>query len=59
MTFDSWLTEDDIQRLWDVVHGNLAEEFATHDEVQEFSRIVMHAAMTKVGGAEYETAVIQ
>ena len=59
MTLDSWLNEDDVQRLWDVVHGELPEEFATYDEITEFGRIVMHAAMKKLGGEAYETAVIQ
>lgn len=54
--FESWLTDDDIQRLWKVCHGELPEVAATYDEMKEFERVVMHTAMIKMGGAGYNTA---
>jgi hypothetical protein len=56
---ESWLEEDDIQRIWDVVHGNLPESAATADEIEEFSRLVTHAAMIKMGGTGYQGATLQ
>jgi hypothetical protein len=52
MEFDTWLKEEDIQRLWDVVHGTLPEIAASSDEIDEFQRLVTHCAMLKVGGVE-------
>ena len=57
-TFDSWLEEEDVQRLWDVCHGVLPESAATFDEIKEFERLVLHSAMLKVAGEDYESAAI-
>jgi hypothetical protein len=54
MEFESWLTEDDVDRLWQVVHGELPEVAATSDEITEFHRVVTHAAMIKVAGKDYQ-----
>lgn len=52
--FDSWLNADDVDRLWKVVHGELPETAATADELDEFHRVVVHAAMLKVAGKDYQ-----
>lgn len=57
--FDSWLEEDDVQRIWDVAHGLLPENAATMDELVEFERLVQHAAMLKMGGSGYQAATLQ
>lgn len=57
--FDSWLEEEDVQRIWDVAHGLLPETAATIDELEEFQRLVEHAAMLKMGGSGYQTATLQ
>jgi hypothetical protein len=58
-SLDTWLQEDDVQRLWQVCHGLLPETAATFDEIKEFERVVMHAAMLKAGGEGYSTAPLQ
>ena len=52
--FETWLTEEDVQRLWQVCHGQLPEAAATFDEMEEFERVVTHAAMLKVVGKDYQ-----
>lgn len=59
MEFDTWLTEADIERLWAVCHGTLPEIYASVDEIDEFARLVTHAAMLRVAGKEYLQAVVQ
>jgi hypothetical protein len=59
MEFDTWLTEEDTQRLWAVCHGELPAHLATGDELVEFERLVMYTAMLKVGGEEFAGATIQ
>jgi hypothetical protein len=54
-TFDSWLSDKDVDRLWRVVHGELPELAATADEIDEFQRVVTHAAMLKIAGKDYQT----
>ncbi len=56
---ESWLEPEDIPRLWAVVHGELPETAATAEEIYEFKRIVEHAAMLRMGGSGYQTAVLQ
>lgn len=51
--FDTWLTGDDVQRLWDVCHGVLPQTAATEDELNEFKKLVLHAAMIKQAGPDY------
>ena len=59
MEFDTWLKEEDMQRLWDVCHGVLPENAATDDELIEFERCVMHAAMVKTAGEDYLMHTLQ
>lgn len=59
MEFDTWLKEQDIERLWAVCHGTLPETAATVDEIVEFERLVMHAAMLRVAGPDYLQAIVQ
>lgn len=40
MRVDSWLTEEDAERCWKVVHGELPESFATAEEIDELSRVI-------------------
>jgi hypothetical protein len=57
--FDTWLTEEDTQRLWAVCQGNLPESAATDSELVEFERVIMYSAMIKIGGEEFAGATIQ
>lgn len=57
--FDTWLEEEDIQRLWDVAHGLIPELSATTAELEEFQRLVTHCAMIKMGGEDYQQATLQ
>lgn len=59
MVFDTWLKEDDMQRLWDVCHGKLSEAAASEEELEEFHRCVVHAAMVKMAGADYMLHTVQ
>lgn len=59
MEFETWLHESDMQRLWDVCHGNLPENAATAEELEEFHRCVVHAAMVKTAGSDYMTHTVQ
>ena len=59
MEFESWLDPEDVDRLWRVVHGELPEVAATSDELVEFERLVVHAAMLKVAGPDYRQYNIQ
>jgi hypothetical protein len=56
---ESWLSEEDVPRLWAVVHGELPETAATADEIDELLRVVEHAVMLKMGGSGYQTATLQ
>ena len=57
--FDTWLEEADIERLWAVCHGTLPEIYASAEEIDEFHRLVTHAAMLRVAGEDYLQAVVQ
>ena len=59
MEFDTWLEERDIKRLWAVCHGTLPEIYASGEEIDEFHRLVTHAAMLKVAGTDYTQATVQ
>jgi hypothetical protein len=59
MTFETWLEDADVQRLWDVVHGSLPEYAATDVELVEFERLVTHTAMLKFAGEDYLEHSIQ
>lgn len=57
--FDTWLNENDIERLWKVTQGELPHAAATANEMDEFLKLVTHAAMIKMGGVEYKTSTVQ
>ena len=57
--FDTWLSENDIDRLWKVSHGELPPAAASSDEMDEFLKVVTHAAMVKMAGSDYQNNVIQ
>jgi hypothetical protein len=48
MNVESWLTNEDKQRIWKVVHGQLPESFITDNELKEFNRVLMVAALMKM-----------
>lgn len=56
---DTWLNENDIERLWKVIQGELPHAAASSDEMDEFLKLVTHVAMVKMGGSEYQTSTIQ
>lgn len=57
--FDTWLSEDDVTRLWKVCHGELDQSHASLVELNEFERFVTKVAMVKIGGPEALTATRQ
>ena len=59
MTVDTWLDENDIERLWKVIQGELPSAAASSNEMDEFLKLVNHAAMVKMGGVEYQTSTVQ
>ena len=59
MQFETWLTEADIERIYKVCTGELSEAHSSESELEEFSRVVDHAAMLKLGGEGYDLAVLQ
>ena len=59
MEFDTWLEEEDVERLWAVVHGDLPETATSADEIDEFKRWVEHCARIKMGGDGYLGATLQ
>jgi len=56
---DTWLSDNDITRLWKVIQKELPDAAASSDEMDEFLKVVTHVAMIKTGGSGYETATIQ
>jgi hypothetical protein len=58
MEFETWLTEEDVTRLYLVAVGELPDTQATHDELEEFSKVVFHSAMIKMGGEGYDSATL-
>jgi hypothetical protein len=59
MNFDTWLNENDIERLWKVTQGELPHVAASSEEMDEFLKLVTHVAMIKMGGIEYQTSTVQ
>lgn len=57
--FETWLEEEDIERLWAVCHGTLPKTYASGEEIDEFARLVTHTAMLKLAGPEYLQAIVQ
>jgi hypothetical protein len=58
MAFETWLTEEDVNRLYLVAVGELPEIQATTDELEEFAKVVLHTAMVKMAGDGYDTATL-
>jgi len=56
---DSWLDEQDIERMFAVVDGLLPDVAVTDAEIVEFQRVVNHAIMIKNGGSGYQGATLQ
>ena len=46
---ETWLTLEDMQRIWSVVMQNAPEVLASEDELIEFHRVVELAAQIKYG----------
>lgn len=59
MQFDTWLSEADVKRIYKVCTGELSDAYTSEDELSEFSRVIEHAAMIKLGGEGYDSAVLQ
>ncbi len=57
--FNTWLTENDILRIWNVIQGILPNIATSTDELNEFNRLINHIAMIKSGGNGYHTATLQ
>ena len=47
---DTWLTDDDIVSLWEVCEGSRPEGASTEDELIEFARVYLQAAVFKIAG---------
>jgi hypothetical protein len=56
---DTWLSNEDMQRLWRVVHGELPASFMSKKEEKEFLRVINIIGMQKVAGNEWLTSTIQ
>ena len=56
---DSWLSPEDIERIWRVGQGELPDTAATAEEIEEFDRVVKHVLMLKAGGSGYQDSTIQ
>lgn len=46
---ETWLTLEDMQRIWSVVMQGAPEVLASEDELTEFHRVVELAAQIKYG----------
>lgn len=46
---DTWLTREDLSRIWAVVHGHAPEIMASEDELTEFARVIELASHLKYG----------
>lgn len=47
--FDTWLSEEDIERVWRVTQGELSEDFTTLEELIEFQNVLLLAYQHKHG----------
>lgn len=56
---DTWLSLEDIDRLWRVVHGELPASFMSKKEEAEFLRVINHIGMQKLAGNQWLTSTIQ
>ena len=43
--FNTWLTDTDILRIWNVIQGILPNIATSTEEINEFNRLVNHIAM--------------
>ncbi len=41
-TFETWLTERDLERLWMIIEEKLPDQAASVDEIKEFQRLLTH-----------------
>lgn len=57
--FNTWLTDTDILRIWNVIQGILPNIATSTEEINEFNKLVNHIAMIKSGGNGYLTATLQ
>ena len=48
-SIETWLTLDDMRRIYSVVNDNAPEVLASEDELTEFARVVDLAAQIKYG----------
>lgn len=55
---DTWLSEDDLLRLWEVCEGIRPQGAATYKELIEFIRVVNLAAMFKVAGEDITDKIL-
>jgi endonuclease/exonuclease/phosphatase family metal-dependent hydrolase len=56
---DSWLEEEDIDRIFLAAEGTLPSTAVTEDELTEFQRIVDHLIKIRAGGSGYQQATLQ
>lgn len=56
---DSWLEEEDIDRIFLAAEGTLPSTAVTEDELVEFHRIVDHLIKIRAGGSGYQQATLQ
>ena len=45
---DTWLSQDDLERIWNVVHGIGIPENTTAKELAEFQRLIDEAIKNRV-----------
>jgi len=57
--FDTWLSDEDIERLWNVTHGNLPNSFASPEEMEEFLNVVHQAWLRKIGNNPFKAVTLQ
>ena len=48
-SIETWLTLDDMRRIYSVVNDNAPEVLTSEDELTEFARVVELAAQIKYG----------
>ena len=41
-TFETWLTERDLERIWMIIEEKLPDQAASVDEIKEFQRLLNH-----------------
>jgi hypothetical protein len=56
---ETWLSKQDMERIWRVVHGELPASFMSKKEEKEFLRVINIIGMQKIAGNEWLTSTIQ